>query len=72
VGTQTQLKKKLPPKLRSAVTGRMIPYYGPEMTIDRFVRAYASSSPEIEKANYVMRVCADLKIPSTTILKTLL
>jgi hypothetical protein len=29
----------------------MIPYYRPEMTIENFIRAYASSSPEIEKAN---------------------
>ena len=58
--------------LRSAMTGRMIPYYRPEMTIDKFIRSYASSSPEIEKANYVRRVCEDLNIPKTTIIKTLL
>jgi len=33
---------------------------------------YANSSPEREKANYVLRVCADLQIPATTIFKTLL
>ena len=42
------------------------------MTIDKFIRSYASSSPEIEKANYARRVCEDLKIPKTTIIKTLL
>jgi hypothetical protein len=54
------------------MTGTMVPYYRPEMTINSFIRTYASSSPEIEKANYVRRVSMDLNIPSTTILKTLL
>jgi len=39
---------------------------------DAFIRAYASSSPEIEKKNYVIRVCADLKISFATPIKTLL
>jgi hypothetical protein len=47
LGKQAQLRL-----LRSVMTGRMVPYYRPEMTIDKFIRAYASSSPEIEKANY--------------------
>jgi hypothetical protein len=67
LGKQAQLRL-----LRSAMTGRMIPYYRPTMTIDQFIRVYASSSPEIEKVNYVRRVCEDLKIPKTTIIKTLL
>ena len=66
-GKQAQLRL-----LRSAMSGRMVPYYRPEMTINSFIRTYASSSPEIEKVNYVRRVCMDLNIPSTTILKTLL
>jgi hypothetical protein len=67
LGKQAQLRL-----LRSAMTGRMIPYYRPEMTIDKFIRVYASSSPEIEKQNYVRRICSDLGITPTTILKTLL
>jgi len=42
------------------------------MTIDKFIRPYASSLSEIEKANYVRRVCEDLEIPKTTIIKSLL
>jgi hypothetical protein len=38
----------------------------------QLIRAYASSSPEIEKLNYVKWVCQDLNILPTTILKTLL
>jgi hypothetical protein len=67
LGKQAQLRL-----LRSVMTGRMVPYYRPEMTIDKFIQAYASSSPEIEKANYVVRVCGTLNIPKTTIIKTLL
>jgi hypothetical protein len=33
------------------------------MTIDNFIRGYASPSPEIEKANYVIRLCGTLNIP---------
>jgi hypothetical protein len=47
--------------LESAMTGKMILYYKPEMTIDKFIRTYTSSSPEIEKADYVRRVCEDFK-----------
>jgi hypothetical protein len=67
LGKQAQLRL-----LRSAMTGRMVSYYRPEMSIDAFIRAYASSSPEIEKKNYVIRVCADLKISFATPIKTLL
>ena len=51
LGKQAQLKL-----LRSAMTGRMVPYCRPEMTIEKFIRVYASSSPELEKINYVTRV----------------
>lgn len=51
------------------MTGRMVPYYRPEMTINQFIRIYASSSPEIEKKNYVFRVCAELNILPSTIIK---
>lgn len=50
----------------------MIPYYMPEMTSDKFIRTYASSSSKIEKENYVRRVCEDLNIPKTTIIKAML
>ena len=46
--------------------------YNPNGTIRQCIYTYANSSPEREKANYVLRVCAELKIPATTILKTLL
>ena len=67
LGKQAQLRL-----LRSAMTGSMVPYYRPEMTIDKFVRTYASSSPGIEKVNCVVRVCGTLNIPKTTIIKMLL
>ena len=35
-------------------------------TVRAFIYPYANSSSENEKANYVMGVCADLGIPSTT------
>lgn len=57
--------------LRSAMTGRM-PSYDPKGSIEKFIRAYANSSPEIEKQNYVRRVCKDLEISPLTTLKTLL
>jgi hypothetical protein len=56
--------------LRSAMTGRM-PVYDQNGSINKFIRTYASSSPEIEKQNYVKKVCRDLGIPPTTLLKTL-
>ena len=37
--------------------------------MDKFIRTYASNSPKIEKENYVRRVCEDLNIPKTTIIK---
>jgi hypothetical protein len=66
LGKQAQLRL-----LRSAMYGRM-PAYNANGTIKQFIYQYANSSPEQEKANYVLRICAELKIPSTTILKTLL
>jgi hypothetical protein len=66
LGKQAQLRL-----LRSAMSGRM-PAYNANGTIKEFIYQYANSSPEKEKANYVLRVCADLKIPAGTILKTLL
>jgi hypothetical protein len=66
LGKQAQLRL-----LRSAMSGRMAAY-NPNGTIKQFIYTYANSLPEREKANYVLRVCADLKIPATTILKNLL
>jgi hypothetical protein len=60
------------PIIESGSDGRMVPYYRLEMTMAKFIRAYASSSLEIEKANYVVRVCGTLNICKTTIIKTLL
>jgi hypothetical protein len=66
MGKQAQLRL-----LRSAMSGRM-PAYRANGTVREFIYQNANSSPEIEKANYVMQVCADLKISANTILKTLL
>ena len=65
LGKQAQLRL-----LRSAMTGGMIPYYRPEMTIDKFIRADASSSPELRRR--MVRVCGTLNIPKTRIIKALL
>jgi hypothetical protein len=58
--------------LRSAMTGRMVPYYTPTMTIDKSSGLTLPATPEIEKINYIARVCGTMNIPKTTIIKTLL
>jgi hypothetical protein len=57
--------------LNAAFSDRMTAYRS-TMSPDQFIRAYASTSPEIEKQNYVSRVCEFLKVPKTTQVKTLL
>ena len=66
LGKQAQLRL-----LRSAMSGRM-PAYNPAGTLRDFIFMYANSSPQKEKENYVLRVCAHLNVPANTILKTLL
>lgn len=57
--------------LRAACEGRMTAYQ-PSMTLEKFIRTYASSSPEIEKQNYVRRVTAFMNVSPYITIKSLL
>jgi hypothetical protein len=70
--TYSQGKKAQLHLLRAALSGRMMPSYDPNGSIKKFIYAYASTSPEIEKINYVNRVCEFMKVPSSLIIKTFL
>lgn len=57
--------------LKAAFSDRMTVYRG-TMTLDQFIRVYASTSPEIEKQNYIRRVSTFLNVPPTIMVKQLL